>query len=224
MIVGANEFILRILVSAVLGALVGIERERHNQPAGLRTQMILAVGATLAMILSINLAFQFIPAGGSAGDPSRLAAQVVSGIGFLGAGAILHYGANVKGLTTATSLWAIAIVGLTVGAGYYLIGVVTVGLMLLILSLLTRFEHRFIQRKGDLSVTVDAVDHPGLVEELIKQMGKDEFAISATRIQKNLETNQIQMCFEIHGAPSNALDTLIGRVSRVTGVINFKIE
>ena len=224
MTVGTTEFLLRILISAALGALVGFERERHAQPAGLRTQMILAVGATLAMVLSINLAFQFIPAGGQAGDPSRLAAQVVSGIGFLGAGAILHYGANVKGLTTATSLWAIAIVGLAVGAGYYLFGLATAGLLLLILSVLTRFEHRFIQHRGDLNMTVEAADHPGLVEELVNQMGRDELTITPTRVEKNLETNQILMCFEIHDAPPNALDTLIGRVSRVAGVKNFKVE
>ena len=95
------QIALRVLVSAVLGAIVGLERERSDQPAGLRTNMVLVIGATLAMVLSINLGYLYAKPGTSA-DPARLAAQVISGIGFLGAGAILRFGYNVKGLTTAS--------------------------------------------------------------------------------------------------------------------------
>lgn len=124
------QIILRVLVGAALGAAVGLERERQDQPAGLRTHMILVIGSTLAMVLSVNLGFLYARPGTPA-DPARLAAQVISGIGFLGAGAILRYGLTVKGLTTATSLWTMAIVGMTVGAGYYLIGVFATALMLM---------------------------------------------------------------------------------------------
>ena len=105
-----TDIILRLLVAGVLGGLVGYERERNNQNAGLRTHIILVIGAALAMTLSINLAIQFRPLV-SNGGPARLAAQVISGIGFLGVGAIIRYGPNIKGLTTATSMWSMAIVG-----------------------------------------------------------------------------------------------------------------
>ena len=109
------QIILRLLLAAGLGALVGLERELRGQFAGLRTYIILVTGAALSMTVSINLAIQFHPLAPN-GDPARLAAQVVSGIGFLGAGAILRFGSHVKGLTTATSLWSMAMVGLAVEA------------------------------------------------------------------------------------------------------------
>ena len=98
------DVILRLLVAGILGGLIGFEREMHHQPAGLRTHIILVLGAALAMCMSINLSMQFHTTA-SNGDPERLAAQVISGIGFLGAGAIFRFGAGVKGLTTASSLW-----------------------------------------------------------------------------------------------------------------------
>ena len=117
--IGEWDILIRLLIAAGLGAVVGFERERSQQPAGLRTHIILVVGSTLAMTLSVNLAIQFQPLVPN-GDPARLAAQVISGIGFLGAGAIFRYGVSIKGLTTATSLWTMAVVGLVVGAGHYL--------------------------------------------------------------------------------------------------------
>ena len=222
MVVTVSEFILRILLAAFLGALIGYERERRNQPAGLRTQMILAVGSALSMILSINLAYQFSP-GSQSGDPARLAAQVVSGIGFLGAGAILHYGANVKGLTTATSLWTIAIIGLAVGAGHYLIGTATALLILLILVVLARLEHRFVIHQIDLNVTIEALDRHGLINEIKSQLGHSQFSISTTQLSKDLETNHIIACFEIRSINQNIHDELIGRLSKIEGVKNFKV-
>lgn len=222
MVVSWNEFILRILLAAVLGALIGIERERRNQPAGLRTQMILSVGSALSMILSINIAYQFSP-GSQAGDPARLAAQVVSGIGFLGAGAILHYGANVKGLTTATSLWTIAIIGLTVGAGHYLIGTATALLILLILVVLARFERRFVHHEIDLTVTIEAIDRHGLINEIKHELGTSLFSITTAHLSKDLETNHIIICLEMRSLQQNIHDELIGRLSRIEGVKNFKV-
>ncbi|MBF0548461.1 MAG: MgtC/SapB family protein [Candidatus Riflebacteria bacterium] len=127
-----TEIIVRLIISAFLGGLIGLEREAHSQPAGLRTHIILAVGSAIAMCISINLAIQF-HSQTTNGDPERLAAQVISGIGFLGAGAIFRYGTTVKGLTTASSLWTTAIIGLAVGAGYLNIGIVSTILVLFVL-------------------------------------------------------------------------------------------
>ena len=150
-----QDILIRLIVAALLGAVVGFERERTGQPAGLRTHIILVVGATLTMTLSINLPIEFKNLTPN-GDPSRLAAQVISGIGFLGAGAIFRYGPSVKGLTTATSLWTMAIVGLVVGAGHYLSAAAATAVILVALVVLNYFEKKFIDTYTSVQITVTA--------------------------------------------------------------------
>jgi putative Mg2+ transporter-C (MgtC) family protein len=108
-----SDLVLRLLLSAFLGALIGVEREIHDHPAGIRTHLLVALGSALFTVLSI---VGFPSSGDVATDPSRVAAQIVTGIGFLGAGAILKYGPTVRGLTTAASLWAAAGIGMAAGA------------------------------------------------------------------------------------------------------------
>jgi putative Mg2+ transporter-C (MgtC) family protein len=107
----------RLLVAAVLGALVGLEREIHEHPAGMRTHLLVSLGSAAFTVLSIAA----FPAPGA--DPARIAAQIVTGVGFLGAGAILKEGATIRGLTTAASLWAVAAVGMAAGAGAWAVAV-----------------------------------------------------------------------------------------------------
>jgi putative Mg2+ transporter-C (MgtC) family protein len=114
------ELVARLLVAAVLGAAIGVERELHDHPAGVRTHLLVALGSAVFTVLSI---VGFPSADGTATDPSRVAAQIVTGIGFLGAGAILKYGPSVRGLTTAASLWAAAGIGMAAGAGLPFLGV-----------------------------------------------------------------------------------------------------
>lgn len=121
---------LRILLSFIAGFIMGTEREIHQHPAGLRTIIIITVSSTLLMILSMNL-----PSMTGIGDPARIAAQVVSGIGFLGGGAILRHGINIKGLTTAAVIWASAAIGLAIGAGLYFAATIT--LIVYVITLLT---------------------------------------------------------------------------------------
>lgn len=109
------DLAVRLLVSAVLGAVIGFEREIHDHPAGMRTHLLVSLGSGAFTVLSI---YSFT------GDTSRVAAQIVSGIGFLGAGAIIKYGTSVRGLTTAASLWATAAVGMAAGAGWWLVALV----------------------------------------------------------------------------------------------------
>ena len=131
-----GDFILRLLVAAVLGAAVGVEREIHDHPAGTRTHLLVAVGSALFTILSAH-GFGGIE-GAAPVDPTRIAAQIVTGIGFLGAGAIIHYGTSVKGLTTAASLWATAAIGLAAGTAQYLLAAVATVLVLISLGPLNR--------------------------------------------------------------------------------------
>jgi putative Mg2+ transporter-C (MgtC) family protein len=114
-----GELIGRILLAAALGGLVGFEREFRDQPAGFRTHILVSLGAALFTMAGAYGASGFVGTGGVSFDPTRIAAQVVTGIGFLGAGAILRYGVTVRGLTTAAALWVTAAVGVAVGLGYY---------------------------------------------------------------------------------------------------------
>jgi putative Mg2+ transporter-C (MgtC) family protein len=150
-----TAILLRLILSAILGGLVGMEREIHGRAAGLRTHILVCVGSTLFMITSVLVCGGYSHMG--VGDPSRIAAGVVTGIGFLGAGAIIRFGASIRGLTTAASIWAVAAVGLAVGAGLYGAAIATAILVLAVLFL-SRIEERMeLKRRGNkLVVQVEA--------------------------------------------------------------------
>ncbi|MCB2214285.1 MgtC/SapB family protein [bacterium] len=217
------QIILRILLGALLGAVIGFERERDNQPAGLRTHMILVVGATLAMVLSINLGYLYARPGTPA-DPARLAAQVISGIGFLGAGAILRYGFNVKGLTTATSLWTMAIVGMAVGAGYYLIGVVTTAIMLVVLGLLNIIENRWVRTSVSRFISIQAEYHKGVVKNIRQLVNEFSDDLVSFNIQKHVKDKRIRIQVVARISRDQDLEELVDAVSDVDGVRNLKVE
>lgn len=132
--------VFRLFLSLVLGATIGIERKRRGQMAGMRTFALISTGATLAMILSIYVPQEYL--GLKNGDPGRIAAQVISGIGFLGAGAIIQMKGSVRGLTTAAGIWMVATIGMAVGVGMYWVAIVATMLVLFILVLLENIEHR----------------------------------------------------------------------------------
>src|SRR4051794_9609629 len=121
------EALLRVLVAAALGGAVGLERELRDREAGFRTHMLVAVGSALFTLVSAYGFRDFLVHGGSVvrADPTRIAAQIVTGIGFLGAGAIIRQGLSIRGLTTAATLWVVAAIGLAAGAGYYSAAVIT---------------------------------------------------------------------------------------------------
>jgi len=137
--IGPAAAAARLILAFLAGSVIGTERELRRQTAGLRTHILISLGACLLMILSI-----WLPAtiGQGNGDPGRIAAQVVSGIGFLGAGAFIKIGNNVKGMTTAASLWVIAAVGLTIGAGLWIPALMTLALTFFALFFLEPIERR----------------------------------------------------------------------------------
>ena len=132
--------IVKLVLSLLLGATIGMERRRKGQIAGLRTFALISMGATLAMLISIYIPQEYM--GLKNGDPGRIAAQVVSGVGFLGAGAIIQMKGSVRGLTTAAGIWMTACIGLAVGAGMYLISIITTLLIIFILVNIERIEQR----------------------------------------------------------------------------------
>jgi putative Mg2+ transporter-C (MgtC) family protein len=217
------QIILRVLLGAVLGAVIGFERERDNQPAGLRTHMILVIGATLAMVLSVNLGYLFARPGTPA-DPARLAAQVISGIGFLGAGAILRYGFNVKGLTTATSLWTMAIVGMAVGAGYYLIGVFTTALMLIVLGLLNIIENRWVRTSISRFICIEADYTKGVVKTVRHIVQEFSDSLTSFNIQKEFKDKLLHIQVVARISRDQTLEELIEALSDINGVKSLKVE
>lgn len=140
MMITDTEVVLRLLLAVLLSGLVGLEREAKGRAAGFRTHILVTLGSALMMLTGIYMAAHY--RGQMDVDPTRLAAQVVSGIGFLGAGAIIQFRDSVRGLTTAASVWAAAGIGLAVGAGFYMGAVASTGIVLVVLYALRGFEER----------------------------------------------------------------------------------
>lgn len=139
---GWQSFVISLLISTLCGMVIGIERESKRKPAGIRTLVLISVGSTLFVHVSLLLA-------GSYGDPARVAAQIVTGIGFLGAGAILQKSESgyIAGLTTAASIWVTAAIGMIVGAGFYVLAIVSMVIVVIGLKLLRIFETAFFHRR-----------------------------------------------------------------------------
>lgn len=159
---------LRIGLAVLLSGLIGLERETIRRPAGLRTHILVCVGSVVAMITSEYLFGKY--AGHTNIDPARLGAQVISGVGFLGTGTIIRNGANVKGLTTAASLWAVACVGLAVGIGFYSGAVVGTGIIYITLFLLGKIERAHSKKKSDSVLTFPLKDNPARMEIISKRL------------------------------------------------------
>lgn len=183
------EVVIRLLLAAIVGGLVGLERELNNRPAGLRTHILVTVGSALVMLVS---KYGFLEVNNS--DPARLAAQVVSGIGFLGAGTIIMQGNTVHGLTTAASLWTSACIGLALGAGYYIGGIAGAVIVLFTLVIL-RFVERSVVTRRYRTLTVIASERPGLIGEIGNTFARYSIIIKHVNIKpkKNLES----MCIHI---------------------------
>jgi putative Mg2+ transporter-C (MgtC) family protein len=143
-VLSETDALLRILIAAGLGAVLGFEREFSDKPAGLRTHMLVTEGAALFMVGSLLIVQEFTPGPSSLSlDPTRVASTIVTGIGFLGGGAILQSRDRVKGITTAAAIWVAAAIGLLVGAGFYLVAAGGVGIAVVTLTLLS-FPERWI--------------------------------------------------------------------------------
>ena len=155
-VTGLNS-VVKLLISLLLGCSVGLERKRKGQIAGLRTFALISMGATLAMILSIYVPQEYL--GLKNGDPGRIAAQVITGIGFLGAGAIIQSKGSVRGLTTAASIWIVATIGMAVGVGMYTVSIIATLLIILVLAGLEGLE-RHIHLGGEsriIRIRVDSI-------------------------------------------------------------------
>jgi putative Mg2+ transporter-C (MgtC) family protein len=172
-----DEALLRLSLAAVLGGFIGIERELRERQAGLRTHLLVSLGSALFTIVSAYGFHAFLASGSGVvrTDPTRIAAQIVTGIGFLGAGAIIRQGFSVRGLTTAATLWVVAAVGMACGAGYYSAAALSTALVLLALYPLRIIAYRILIRfrpeDGRLLVELPVGQSPGMVIDELERLG-----------------------------------------------------
>lgn len=183
------EMLGKLGLATLLGGLIGLEREMHSQPAGLRTHMVVCLGSCLVMLVSLYM-WRLDP---QKADPGRIAAQVVTGIGFLGAGAIMRFGMSVKGLTTAACLWTAAGIGLAVGAGYWKAGCAATGFTLVATFVFDRVEKAFLTGKAYRRFVIHAKDSPGLVGRLEEVMGRVGVQIKELDLQRDVVEKKVQV-------------------------------
>jgi putative Mg2+ transporter-C (MgtC) family protein len=190
----------RLLLAAVLGGLIGLERELRSKPAGLRTNLLICMGAALLMEVSVSVAGLGDAApglGGTRGDPGRIAAQIVSGIGFLGAGTILQARGSITGLTTAATIWVVAAIGMAVGARAYVEAIGSAVLVGVSLITLARVEDALIRRRRSQRYSMTLDPHPellSLVESAFREQG---LRIETESIIKTDDSYEV--VFEISG-------------------------
>ena len=158
------DLALKLVLSVLAGGAIGLERQIAGKPAGLRTNILICLGSTLLMDLSMNLGLSF--GGPRLGDPARLAAQVVTGIGFIGAGTIMQARGAVTGLTSAATIWVVAAIGLEVGAGFYVEALGATAMVMAVLAGMGNLEHKLLRARRTLAATVRT--KPGVSLEWLK--------------------------------------------------------
>ena len=202
-------FLLRIALAALLGGLIGLERDIHGRAAGLRTHLLVSAGSALFMILSMLVSQAYlpiVPEGTPIPDPGRIAAQVVTGIGFVGAGAIIKEGLNVRGLTTAACLWMAAAIGLAAGAGEYTLAIATTGISIFALIVLNRTDILFARdsyRHLNLKTSGDAN-----VKDIINVVKRKHVGVMYCDFEKNYKDNVLQIDLFLRVFTKGLPDTL----------------
>lgn len=212
-----NEIILRLAIASLLGALIGLERERKDWAAGLRTHMLVCTGSCLIMLVS---AFGFADILGTehvALDPSRIAAQVVSGIGFIGAGAILFSKqGTVRGLTTAAGLWTVAAIGLATGGGLYFAAGATTAIALIILWALQPLEQRYAKKFKHKILRIVAAQDINNIALMKNLLSSDAVKVQAFVFERENDDFVFQLTFEHRDAPT--VEALISELRKEPAV------
>lgn len=181
-----TQITIRLFLSLLLSGIIGFEREHMNRPAGLRTHILVCIGATLIQITSMDFCTRY--KGVYNIDPLRMSSQVISGIGFLGAGTIIKEGVNIKGLTTAASIWAVACIGITVGTGFYFEAVIATAIIYAALKGLKRVDEYITKNKKTFTAEIIVDDMPGKVGQIGSTLGK--LNININNMEMTVNNNQ----------------------------------
>jgi putative Mg2+ transporter-C (MgtC) family protein len=220
----SGELLIRLVVGTVLGGVIGYERDIHGRPAGLRTHLIVALASTTFMLVSTHFVY-FQHYGRDdlvTVDTSRIAASVVTGIGFLGGGAILRTGLTIQGLTTAAGLWLVAAIGLSAGAGMYVVSVAATLIGMLSLALLRRFEHkdeRLVRRRISLVVAETGPSVPALLE-VLAGVG---VVVAPADYDRRVDERRIHLTFQAQ-VPVTGCERLVGLLESQPGLEHVRVE
>ncbi len=210
-----TAIVVRILLAVLIGGVLGLERGLKNRPAGLRTYILVCVGATIVMLTN-----QYIYQCCGSGDPVRMGAQVISGIGFLGAGTIVVTPHNqIRGLTTAAGLWAAACVGLAIGMGLYEIAVIGGATIFIVLTLLHHWDY-FMRSKAHVIDVYVELDKRVSLGEFIRNLRERDIELSNLQVEKELDMVNDMVCLTVtlKGKKTFAKEMLVRTVTKMEGV------
>ncbi|MDF2590755.1 MAG: hypothetical protein K0S75_221 [Clostridia bacterium] len=209
------EILIRLALACFLGGLIGLERERNKQPAGLRTHILVCVGATLVMLCNI---FIFEKYKGVANiDPARLGAQVISGIGFLGAGTIIKEGLSIRGLTTAASLWVVACMGIAIGLGFYSGALIATFFILVILIFFSKFEYLFNIKTIKSVLILKSVNSEGQINVIENKLKEFEIIFSNVSVE-SAEDNLIAIRINLTKSKDISINKLMEELYKLEGI------
>ncbi|MRH41133.1 hypothetical protein GH741_00405 [Aquibacillus halophilus] len=225
------EISIRLVIALVLGGAIGLERELGSHHAGFRTHILVCLGSALIVLLSIYGFSQFANEPNVRMDPARLAAQVISGIGFLGAGTILRTGKIVSGLTTAASLWVSAAIGLAVGAGFYFAAILSTALVLISLFALSKMEKLLTRRKTPQELLLKMVEGPGHLSGILNKLASTGVEVKKIDID-NLElktsdelvSDYIQLRLTVKFKKSSSFQDVLEELSLINYIISVKTD
>lgn len=220
------EMVMKLLLASLLGAIIGLEREVHGRPAGFRTHLLVSLGSCLFVIVSIDfyrIYGNFSGTGPVGVDPGRVAAQVVTGIGFLGAGAIIRERASIRGLTTAACLWVAAAIGLACGAGRYAPAVVVTFLAFVSLLLLKKVENR-LKRDTYIDVKVWSADLEGQLAKIEKVLEECRVEVMTLAVEKDLDHRSIFLEFQVRYRSRQLSCSMTELIAAIQGVRKVRVE
>lgn len=219
------DLTIRVLTAAALGGLVGFEREWSNHAAGLRTHILVCIGSAAIMLLSIYGFNQFVNESNVRMDPARLAAQVISGIGFLGAGAIMRDGSKVSGLTTAASIWVVAAIGLCVGAGFLFAAVLTTVIVLISLFVLNKLENQMMRHRRHRQLIIAVIDKPGMIGNVFTQLGEQGIQVTKMSLHNKDEDQPVtEMKLSVKVKSHIRLNQSIELINNMEHVVSIEIN
>lgn len=221
------EIMLRLLIAIVLSGTIGLERQFKHRPAGFKTHILVCIGSTTIMILSECIFRKYNAEFGIMSDPSRLGAQVISGIGFLGAGTILQHGTNVRGLTTAASLWVVAAIGLAAGSGFYSLAIICTVTLSIVLFIFNKLYKGLCSVSDTLNLNIELLNKPKVIGAINLLLARHNLKILDMEFINPSSSNDtlgddpsiIHLNLTLKMNSNVSVDTLVHQIEKITGII-----
>lgn len=214
--------LFRLVIAGILSGAIGFEREFHGRAAGFRTHILLCIGSTLIMLTSMHMFDLY--ASKAPVDPSRIAAGVITGIGFLGAGTIMHSRSVVRGLTTAASLWVVAGIGLAVGSGFFYGAVITTLLTMVALMVFSRLERSMIRKDWYKTLVIETTDGMEQLKAIREAFMECRSEITDFEVDKSSDQSHMVLKVGLKLYEAKSADQIIDNVSRLAGVKHARWE